>query len=348
MPDTATTGAPRLRAVWSPDSTPGDGQDRSDGHERVRRRDDDRRGGLERRVDLRRRARILHADEAQVADRRAPGDAGRSSPGTRASPQSVRTSVRTGSVGHRQDPRADAEGSLEVARDVGRAVAPAQPRRPHDVRRQVAIPEPEPRLLAVPLEHLARGERLAWRCPSPTRGCRCPASVYMTVSWSGEIDEAVALGVVGRVDDRRRGARRSAPADRAASFAPPTPPASRTTGALAEPPNAAAAAAPGRCLIVGCSQGGALASPALSGPRQRVPNDRSILPGISLARGPMRPAASFGRGDQEHRVREPEEARADGAGGCDPGLPLGGHVRFGALAQQEDRRPRPSPLVRPG
>ena len=75
-------------------------------------------------------------------------------------------------VGHRQDRRRDAEGSLQRATDVGQPLTAPQPRGPGDVRRQVAVAEPEPRLLAVPLEHLGRGERLALRGPSPAPGSR--------------------------------------------------------------------------------------------------------------------------------------------------------------------------------
>ena len=87
-------------------------------------------------------------------------------------------------VGHRQDRGRRCRGPAGARGDLGQPVAGAQPRRPHDVRREVPVAEPEPRLLAVALEHRA-GRRSRRGCPSRAASSR-PASVYMTVSWSGQ------------------------------------------------------------------------------------------------------------------------------------------------------------------
>ena len=228
MPETATTGAPRRARRLEPRLDPGDGQDRPDRDERVRRRDDDRLRGLERRLDLGRRAGVLDARRSGGRAPRAPGGGGRSSPGTRASrrrsgPRSGR--ARRSSAGSRA--RTPSARWRSRATSVGRSPR-AQPGRADDVRREVAIAEPEPGLLAVALEHLASPRTSRRRCPSPTRGCRCPASVYITVSWSGEMRRPwrSRSSAVLTMTSRRA---RDAPAARARACAPPTPPASRTT-----------------------------------------------------------------------------------------------------------------------
>ena len=100
-------------------------------------------------------------------------------------------------VGHRQDRGGDAERLLQRATDVGQPLAAPQPRGPRDVRRQVPIPEPEPRLLAVPAEHLRRRERLAVKAPALLLVREAGQRVHDGVV-VGHHEQAVALEVVAR------------------------------------------------------------------------------------------------------------------------------------------------------
>src|SRR6185369_8710582 len=125
-------------------------EDRADRDDRVRRGDDDdlRRGhrvaGLVRHVGL------LDADVPDVAD------LGLLVAGHEVvleiDPALVYLDLRANVVvRHRQDRRADAERALQRATDVAQPFAVPDPRGPRDVRRQVTVAQPEPRLLAVAL-----------------------------------------------------------------------------------------------------------------------------------------------------------------------------------------------------
>ena len=143
-------------------------------------------------------------------------------------PSSVRTSVRTGCVGHRQDRGRDAERPLEVAARRRSAASPrAQPGRPHDVRREVAVAEPEPRLLAVAARASRPRSNVSPSMPQPHSRLSMPGERVHDRVVVGHDEQAVALEVVAGVDDDRQLARRRRPGARAASFAPPTPPARR-------------------------------------------------------------------------------------------------------------------------
>ena len=175
IPDTATILTPAAGAPRERPRDPVHREDRPDRDDRVRRGDDDRR-----------RAASMRLDDA-------PASAAATS-----TPRN-RTSRTSGSwwrrdevvlelepavvgpdlgpdrvVGHRQDRRRDAERSLEPAADVGQAGSPPRSRAVRDdVRREVAVTEPEPRLLAVSLEHRSGGERLALDAPAAAPGSRC-------------------------------------------------------------------------------------------------------------------------------------------------------------------------------
>ena len=121
-------------------------------------------------------------------------------------PSSVRTSVRTGLVGHRQDRRRDPERCLERPHDLGQRRALAEPCRPRDVRREVAVAEPEPVLLAVLGQAVHHGPGLAGDGPSPARQSKPGEHVHDRVV-VGHHEQAVPLGVVAGVDDDRQVAR---------------------------------------------------------------------------------------------------------------------------------------------
>ncbi len=171
MPLTAMTGTPRDRASASGVDDARERQDRADRDDRVRRRDDDRRR-------LRRAPSAPRAwgGPSSMPANRTSWTSGSWCRWTKYSwnssqPSSVRTSVRTGSsaIGRTVGPIAQA---LAEAQRHGRRADPgAESVGPPQVRREVAVAEPEPRVLA-DQRGQARPSRPRSRRAGPSRGPR--------------------------------------------------------------------------------------------------------------------------------------------------------------------------------
>ena len=196
---TAAIGTPRARAARSRSAHPGHVEDRPDRDQRVRRRDDDRLGPVDRRDDLGRRlggvdpvepeldhvGLLAAVDEVLLELQPAVGrvDLG-----------------RDGRVRHRQDPGRDPMRRLEPEADLGEPAGRPQPRGPRDVERQVAVAEPEPRLLAVRGQLVHRGVGVALDAPAPGHLLDAREVVQDRVV-VGHHEQPVADAVVAGVDD---------------------------------------------------------------------------------------------------------------------------------------------------
>ena len=118
-------------------------------------------------------------------------------------PSSVRTCVRTGSSVIGRIAARDAERRLQAS-TASVSVRPSpQPSRPRDVGREVAVAEPEPVVLAVALEHVHHGPRLAGDAPATLVVEAAGEHVHDRVV-VGHHEQAVPLGVVAGVDDDRQ------------------------------------------------------------------------------------------------------------------------------------------------
>ena len=178
---------------------PRDGQHRPDRHEGVRGADDDRCRGLQRRRDLRCGPRVAGAPEAHLQDQRLLAQPDEvllelepAVPGPDLGPHRL--------VRHRQDSRTHAQGRLEAEADRGRPLAGAQAGGPCDVRRKVAVPEPEPRRLPVARQLLARAPGVAVEAPAGRGVLETRERVHARVV-VGHDEQRVALRVVAGVDD---------------------------------------------------------------------------------------------------------------------------------------------------
>ena len=116
-------------------------------------------------------------------------------------------------------------------------------------RREVAVAEPEPGLLAVVAELRPSSRSVSPSMPQPHSTCSMPGERVHDGVVVGHHEQPVALRVVAGVDDDRQVARRGAPARPSASFAPPTPPASATTRRHASRVEAARRTSPIRSIV---------------------------------------------------------------------------------------------------
>ncbi len=114
-------------------------------------------------------------------------------------PSSIRTCGPDRLVGHRQDPGRDAEGGLERQHRLGQRPALADPCRARDVRREVAIAEPEPVLLAVLGQCLHHGPGLAALPPASIVVEAARQHVQQGVV-IGHDEEAMPFRVVAGID----------------------------------------------------------------------------------------------------------------------------------------------------
>ena len=97
--------------------------------------------------------------------------------------------------------------AASYARDLGERHAASQRQGAQHVHREVAIAEPEP---ASPPSSASADMKfhVSFARPQPATGLLTPASVYMTVSRSGEIAKPEMLEVIAGVDDERQTLRR--------------------------------------------------------------------------------------------------------------------------------------------
>ena len=112
-------------------------------------------------------------------------------------------------VGHRQDSRREPErrpAGASTASVSGRAGP--DPGRPGDVRREVAVTEPEPALLAIRAQLVHDASRSRPRSPSHARWSKRSPSMYRMVSWSGMTSRPWRSHVVAGVRDDREAGRR--------------------------------------------------------------------------------------------------------------------------------------------
>ena len=176
MPLTAMTGTPRARAAAIASRMPGHGQDRPDRHDRVRRRDDDRR----------RRRRWPRAPPPSPGPPRCP-EADLVDVGRLVLVDEVLLELQPALVGpdlgadrvvaHRQDRRRVAQALAQAQRDRRRAHPGAEPIRPPQVRRQVAVPEPEPGSSPISAASPSITAQVSSRSPQPRSSSSRPASV---------------------------------------------------------------------------------------------------------------------------------------------------------------------------
>ena len=110
-------------------------------------------------------------------------------------------------VAHGQDGSGQAEGRLERQADGRQALTGPQSRGPHHVGRQVTVAQPEPRRLAVALQHRRRGIGLPGESPALDRIGQAGQGVHDGVE-VGHHRQPVELQVVARVDDDRQVTRR--------------------------------------------------------------------------------------------------------------------------------------------
>ena len=194
---------------------PREREDRPDADDRIARRHDEQPGGPHGVERLRRRAGAIEALELDGGDRiaRTPEDEVL----LKRQPARGRADDRGHPVvAHREDHRDDSERLAQAVGDLGEPSAFAQPDRARDVRRQVAVAQPEPRRDAVPVQHLQGGPRIPFDPPAPLAARQTGERVQHRVDVGGDV-QAEMLPVVGRVDDhgerRRVGQHRRDPGD---------------------------------------------------------------------------------------------------------------------------------------
>ena len=105
-----------------------------------------------------------------------------------------------GLVAHRQDSRRHSKAALEVKGDLRRSAARQELLGPHQVGRDVPVPEPKPRRLAEALELGHDRPRLVPETPAPLPVVEAGEGIEDGVV-VGPDGEAVALEVVAGVDD---------------------------------------------------------------------------------------------------------------------------------------------------
>ncbi len=103
-------------------------------------------------------------------------------------------------VGRRQNVAAHAEGGCHVGGDLGESCAPAELRRAADEGPEVRVADPEPRFLAVALEHPQGAVRVAGHAPAAHRVDEAGQGVEDAVEVGADV-EAEQLEVVASVDD---------------------------------------------------------------------------------------------------------------------------------------------------
>ena len=176
----------RARAAASASRMPRHGEDRADRDDRVRRRDDDRLGRRRAPPRPRRRPSPRRSRRSGPRGPRAPGGDGRSTPGTRASRR--RCGPRSGparrpSAGSwRRRPSARWRSSATSVGRSPRAAAPSGRCAWRGRGRRAGTTSPR-RSRSSMLGDRATSRRAM---PQPCSRSSSPASVYMTVSWSGQ------------------------------------------------------------------------------------------------------------------------------------------------------------------
>ena len=141
-------------------------------------------------------------------------------------------------VAHRQHARSHAKPRAQVCGDRRQRFAGPQPARALDMHGEIAVAQSEPGLAAKRRQRLHERPGLVADGPSRVPDWPAPASVYITVSISGEMDSprcSKSSPVLATTSSSSAGSTRLRPS---ASLAPPTPPDSAITVTGTGPPPA--------------------------------------------------------------------------------------------------------------